>query len=426
MCERFIYESPIFSKNKMFIGIDDTDSEKGMCTTYIAALLHEKLDTTGYPRLIRLNPNIPYKTRGNGAIALNAKGNPKKIKESVLETVKKYAHLQNKKTNPGVVFMEDLNQKNKKILNDFYQKTVSEIVTIEEAEEIAKSVKAEIHKFNNGRGVIGALAAMGARLSDKTYELIAYRTRKDYGKQKKIDRNSVFEMNEKTYPETFDNIDPDTGQILITPHGYDPVFCGIRGNSVEIVKKAWRILKPLEKIERIQIFETNQGTDAHLRKKKISGLEPYDCAILVGKVISNPKSIEGGHVIFRLSDKSGEIDCAAYEPTGEFRDIIRKLRVGDHIEVYGGIGKYPTTLNLEKIQILKLERAYERIPPECCGRRMTSAGKGKGFKCKRCGKKLGEDAAVVKEIPRDLEFGFYEVPPRARRHLSMPLIRTKK
>jgi len=233
-------------------------------------------------------------------------------------------------------------------------------------------------------------------------------------------------MNEKTYPETFDNIDPDTGQILITPHGYDPVFCGIRGNSVEIVKKAWRILKPLEKIERIQIFETNQGTDAHLRKKKISGLEPYDCAILVGKVISNPKSIEGGHVIFRLSDKSGEVDCAAYEPTGEFRDIIRKLRVGDHIEVYGGIGKYPTTLNLEKIQILKLERAYERIPPECCGRRMTSAGKGKGFKCKRCGKKLGEDAAVVKEIPRDLEFGFYEVPPRARRHLSMPLIRTKK
>ena len=426
MCERFIYESPIFSKNKMFIGIDDTDSEKGMCTTYIAALLHEKLGTTGYPRLIRLNPNIPYKTRGNGAIALNAKGNPKKIKESVLETVKKYAYLQNKKTNPGVVFMEDLNQKNKKILNDFYQKTVSEIVTIEEAEEIAKSVKAEIHKFNNGRGVIGALAAMGARLSDKTYELIAYRTRKDYGKQKKIDRNSVFEMNEKTYPETFDNIDPDTGQILITPHGYDPVFCGIRGNSVEIVKKAWRILKPLEKIERIQIFETNQGTDAHLRKKKISGLEPYDCAILVGKVISNPKSIEGGHVIFRLSDKSGEVDCAAYEPTGEFRDIIRKLRVGDHIEVYGGIGKYPTTLNLEKIQILKLERAYERIPPECCGRRMTSAGKGKGFKCKRCGKKLGEDAAVVKEIPRDLEFGFYEVPPRARRHLSMPLIRTKK
>jgi len=140
MCERFIYESPIFSKNKMFIGIDDTDSEKGMCTTYIAALLHEKLGTTGYPRLIRLNPNIPYKTRGNGAIALNAKGNPKKIKESVLETVKKYAYLQNKKTNPGVVFMEDLNQKNKKILNDFYQKTVSEIVTIEEAEEIAKSV----------------------------------------------------------------------------------------------------------------------------------------------------------------------------------------------------------------------------------------------------------------------------------------------
>ena len=408
----------------MLIGIDDTDSLKGGCTTYLAALLWEKLDAVGFPKLVRLNPNIPYKTRGNGAVALNIKGNSKEIKEVVLKIVKKHAHLQNKKTNPGVVFIEDLNRKNKKILNDFYQRVVSELVTIEEAEEIAKSIKAETHKFNNGRGIIGALAATGFS-GEKTYELIAYRVRRNYGKEKKIDKRSVFEMNKKTFPKTFDNIDPETKQILITPHGYDPVFCGIRGNTAEIVEKAFKLIKPLEEIERIRIFETNQGTDAHLINKKTSELKPYDCAILKGKVNLDPQSIEGGHVIFGFSDRAGKIACAAYEPTGGFRDIARKLIKGDELMVYGGIGKYPTTLNLEKIKVLKLERIYEKIPPECCGRRMTSAGRSKGFKCRKCGKRLGEDAAILREVPRKLKPGFYEVPPRARRHLSRPLIRMK-
>ena len=31
----------------MFIGIDDTDSEKGLCTTYLAAVLMERLAAFG-------------------------------------------------------------------------------------------------------------------------------------------------------------------------------------------------------------------------------------------------------------------------------------------------------------------------------------------------------------------------------------------
>ncbi|MDD1732124.1 MAG: hypothetical protein CG440_1570, partial [Methanosaeta sp. NSM2] len=57
----------------MFIGIDDTDSEKGLCTTYLAAVLMERLrplgDVVGWPRLIRLNPCARFKTRGNAALA---------------------------------------------------------------------------------------------------------------------------------------------------------------------------------------------------------------------------------------------------------------------------------------------------------------------------------------------------------------------
>jgi tRNA(Ile2)-agmatinylcytidine synthase len=54
---------------QMIIGLDDTDSKEGMCTTYLAAVLIEKLAAfarvEGYPLLVRLNPNIIYKTRGN-------------------------------------------------------------------------------------------------------------------------------------------------------------------------------------------------------------------------------------------------------------------------------------------------------------------------------------------------------------------------
>ena len=55
----------------LHIGLDDTDSPEGGCTTYIGARLVEELDALGvrftdYPNLLRLNPNVPWKTRGNG------------------------------------------------------------------------------------------------------------------------------------------------------------------------------------------------------------------------------------------------------------------------------------------------------------------------------------------------------------------------
>lgn len=412
----------------MLIGIDDTDSLDGMCTTYLAALLCEKLEITKFPKLIRLNPNIPYRTRGNGAISLEVEGDSDHIRETVLNLVRKHAHIDNERTNPGIAFIKEPNQRDRKILENFYKKTMSEMVSIKEAEEIAEKANAEIHRFNNGRGIIGALAAIGSDLMDCTYELLAYRIPENYSKERKIDKESVFEMNERTYPLTFDNLDPETGQILITPRGRgnDPVFCGIRGETPAAVEEAWALIKSLEKIERTQIFQTNQGTDAHLRRKKVSETRAYDCVILKGRVSVNPQTIAGGHTIFGFTDSSGEIACAAYEPTGRFRDTVRGLAVGDKLCVSGGIGRYPNTVNLEKIEILELSKNYKREPPLCCGKRMTSAGKGKGFKCRKCGKKAGEDSAILKEIPRELKPGFYEVPPRARRHLSMPLVRMNK
>ena len=60
----------------MFVAADDTDSMRGNCTTYLATeiirvLVYEDgLDLIGFPRLVRLNPAIPWKTRGNGALVM--------------------------------------------------------------------------------------------------------------------------------------------------------------------------------------------------------------------------------------------------------------------------------------------------------------------------------------------------------------------
>ncbi|HJM17891.1 MAG TPA: DNA-binding protein, partial [Candidatus Poseidoniia archaeon] len=57
----------------LHIGIDDTDSLEGGCTTWLITEVIKELsdfDLVGPPRLVRLNPNVPWKTRGNGALAL--------------------------------------------------------------------------------------------------------------------------------------------------------------------------------------------------------------------------------------------------------------------------------------------------------------------------------------------------------------------
>jgi len=416
----------------MYVGIDDTDSKEGMCTTYICSVIIDELKYFGfsiidYPRLIRLNPFARFKTRGNGALSfkinIKSEEDVQKVKEIVLKKIEELSELEDERTNPGVVFYRgEITEE----LRSYSLKVIKNIISINEAEKFAKEIGAEIFKFKKGRGIIGALAAIGCPNTDKTYELLTYRIPQNYGKKRQIDYESVFEMNRSTYPETFDNVDSKSGYIAIEPHTPCPILYGIRGESPEAVLDAYKMIKVHEPIEKITIFETNQHTDMHLVKTdKIEAIEKFKCYIIEGRVKDFPHTREGGHVIFILEDESGEIPCAAYEPTKEFRDIIRNFVHGDKIRVYGGIGE-KGTLNAEKIKILELAKVYKSQNPLCeCGKRMKSAGSGKGYKCIKCGFKLREDTKDIMEVKRNLKEGFYEVPPSARRHLSKPLVRMK-
>lgn len=410
----------------MIIGLDDTDSKEGMCTTYLAAVLIEKLASfakvEGYPLLIRLNPNIIYKTRGNAAMAipieLNRSTDSGTVRKMVIDLVSEMAEFYAENTNPGVVFIEDASEDMKKDLTAFSLRAVQDVLEIREAEELLER-HGICHKgFKNGRGLIGALAAAGFALTglpDITYELIAYREKKQWGTPRVIDEDSVWKA--AVQPDTWDTVDHENRRIVFAPHSPDPILFGIRGKSELAVQRAFSFIKS-EPFERYVVFMTNQNTDMHLLRAKISEVIDLRSYILDGTISKPPKTIVGGHVIFEISDGSASIECAAFEPTKGFRSIIRNLSAGDEVTVYGSVKD--GTLNLEKLKVTALNQ-NELRNPLCCGKRMKSMGHGQGFRCEKCGAKAKEQ--VIESIKRNISTGFYEVPPCARRHLSKPLVR---
>jgi tRNA(Ile2)-agmatinylcytidine synthase len=190
------------------------------------------------------------------------------------------------------------------------------------------------------------------------------------------------------------------------------------------------MLKINEKVERWSIFRTNQGTDSHLKMvKAIKQIRPCRPVIIVGIVTEEPRMIPGRHVVFTIGDKTGEADCAAYEPTGKFRNVIKKLTRNDVVKVFGGVrppsSKHPITINLEKIQLLKLVSKTIMKNPMCkkCGKHMESMGKNKGFRCKKCRNKAYKAKKTIVKINRLLHEELYIPPPRANRHLTKPFSR---
>jgi tRNA(Ile2)-agmatinylcytidine synthase len=421
----------------MHIGIDDTDSTRKGCTTYVAALLVEKLfglraRFIDYPNLIRLNPNVPWKTRGNGALCLRVRygeNSEEKLKETVISTVEENADLEYAGTDPGIVFFKRATIP--KEIRVFARNAITDVVSLKDALKLLTKFKGEALGFKNGRGIIGALAAVGETLrADHSYEILAYRTPENYGLKRKVNETSIFEMDKATAPCTFNNVDEERGRVIITPRGPDPILFGIRGESPEIVKKAVNIVKPLEPLERWVIFRTNQGTDAHLKRAaKLNLIKPYTSVIVKGFVAASPKIVPRRHVIFPIKDESGQVDCAAYEPTGFLRRVAMKLIIGDYVETYGAVRapsqSRPLTINLEKIRLLKLapEIVYENPVCPKCGRRLKSMGKSKGFRCERCGFRTTSLKKAETRIKRDIERGLYITSTRSQRHLTKPTSR---
>lgn len=429
----------------LWVGVDDTDSLRGMCTTFLATEIVRELtltyDLIGYPRLVRLNPNIPWKTRGNGALALRfgaglgrpttvgriadrpirsyprSRGHedPEELREPLEALVRTWSVFDDPTTNPAYSILR------RQPPPSLYWRAVRGVVSRGEARAAASGLGI-LRGYKNGRGVIGAAAAVAWRPRDRTYEVLAYRHPSLWGLRREVDPASVREM-DRRHPTTFNNYDYVNQKVVLAPHSPCPVLFGIRGDHPEELPRAMRMIRG-EAPERWLLFETNQGTDDHVIPEDWS-LRPFTATTLEGRVGSVPATISGGHVFFELRGRRS-LTVGAYEPSKQFRDTVRALRPGDRVRATGSIRDEPRTLNLERLEVLSVAQTRRKIAnPRCpaCGKSMKSVGCGAGFRCAHGHAKLPPEAVVTMSEERGIVPGLYEPPACARRHLAKPIQR---
>ena len=424
------------------IGLDDTDSRtRGMCTTYLAARLAEAIVDTGgsveRTLLVRLNPAVEHKTRGNAALAIHTDLPAAAAAELAAERIDALAVDADARTSPGLVVADDDPETVPDAVAELAVRAVGDQLNLATALDIAETAGYEHRGWAGagcdvaGRGRIGALAAVGAwaAFDEWTYEQIAYREFDRCGSPREVDIDSVFAAADRGYPTVWDTVDREEGQAVCVPNAPGPILYGVRGDDPDAVASVADGIDG-EPIERDRCFVTNQGTDSHLQAGTLGSLKDGGAYRVDGVVTEPPATREGGHVFFTLGsardenadDAMGEAtaDCVAFEPTKRFRDRVRALRTGDRLTV---CGEYSDgTIKLEKFAVRELIRT-ERVTPTCesCGRRMKSAGSGQGYRCRDCG--TSAPGKVTRQVDRELDQGWYEVPPCARRHIAKPLVR---
>ena len=417
------------SAGTLDIGFDDTDSPRGMCTTFlaykIAGLLRKQdVEFLDFPRLVRFNPNIPWKTRGNGAVSLKVRtDNASEIKDQVKDLVGRYSDTKNG-ANPGLVFFEDGTVPDS--FSRFSDLALWQLISRGKARQFASENGLDFFCMGNGQGLVGAIGAIGYAFDDHTLELLSYRKKQNFGKKRQISPRSV-QLVHETNPGTFGCFDEKKHRVLIAPHGPDPVFYGIRGENVGSLLRAAKTLQTGEKLDGYMIFKSNQGTGDHLKNTfGIADMRPYASGRVVGTVKDGPKVARGGHVFFTLAFGGHEFRCAVYRPTA-MSSAALGLIPGDRICVGGGIRKasknFPRVLNVEFIRILGLKRHLVASNPLCrdYSKSMKSKGAGQGYQCARCGKKSPKKQVLA--IPRKVKRRLYLPAVSAHRHLTRPMQR---
>ncbi len=422
----------------MYVAIDDTDSQDRMCTTYLIyeIVSRGKYDVIGDPELVRLNPNIGYKTRGNGALNINlGKGVGRKsiigkiggkfiysyekiaeepdgykLMDFVSSIVEEFYVKDDEKTNPGIVISSNRFDK------ELYGKALQEDISIEFIENYL-SGRALYRKIKTGHGIIGSSASLAWHRERYTYELLDYRYPhyEDISHKEKMEISTIPE----SFRSTFNNIDIKNKYPAIFPKPKTPVIFGVRGINRDDLITTYDKIQETHNIDDqgYIIYKTNQGTDDHIMPEPdyLSNMGSYS---LTGIVSGNPYTIEGGHSFADFKYKNMEIKLAAFEPTKEFRKVLMSLIPGDIVNAFGSYAN--GTIKLEKICIVKKARLYRKDPPLCPECHVKTRSKGQmDYRCPVCKKRYRNPQ--ISEVPRELEERFYEVPVIARRHVSMPV-----
>lgn len=428
----------------MWMGVDDTDGKDGGCTTYVLSELltaarERSIDLLGEPRLVRLNPNIPFKTRGNGALSACfgiGSGPPRRVAmiggrsvrgypagrplpraradewfEAAWQVVRRLASPE-PGTDPALVAAP------RRLPAELYYRAVRGRVSVASARRVVRAAGGRLRTAGTERGIVGAAAAIAWPGRRATWERIAYRAPSVWGTPRRVDPASVVAA-QRADERLFLCADGRTRRLLVAPHTACPILYGLRSTDRRALATAARRVRS-EPVDRWVVFRTNQGTGDHLSRRSIRTLRPFDSARVRGTIVGRPVPLRGGHVRFDLTDGSARaLTCLVFEPTKTLPTLAAGLEDGDPLELWGGRAADPE-LRVEGIRILRpLDRGQSR-PPWCpaCTRSTDSLGRGRGFRCGRCRRRWPPEAAL--QVPASSRFGpgTYHPTPSARRHLA--------
>ncbi len=428
----------------MLLAFDNTDSKDGGCTSHVAfnvLLALPELALRGLPRLVRLNPNVPWKTRGNAAVVLplgHPVGPQVRVGELRGREILAFPESPPAKANHGVlrsvwevlekVAQEDampgLAMFDESPPHAAYWQTVRTFVQPDAAMNSLKALDAFSTATGDGRALVGCLGAAAWPGPPSSYEFIAYREPERWGTQRKVDSAPLRALDGTGV--TFHTWDDGVDRATCIPHTPCPVLMGLRGRDPDTLR-ATAIAAigraAQEPVDGWLLWATNQASGDHVtRIDDLGQAQALGTVEVPAVVLAAPQTLPGGHVRVKLRDAPGrEFHALAFEPTHAFRDAVRGLRVGDAVIVVGAWGN--DSVRLEKLRIVELAADREPSSPLCpaCGTTMRSKGRSSGFRCSTCKKRLGPEAKVWKELPRLVQSGWHEVPVMARRHLHRPV-----
>ena len=388
-----------------WLGLDDTDSLNGGCTTEVLfQLLKDLPEYASYsnPRLVRLWPFAQRRTRGNAAVAVElTTENEKELLKHLddwwiqhLVALKGEIGTSNHSdrtqypADPGMVWVSEA-------MNDevFYKSAVSSEIQLSELPSVTR------HWGGNGR--IGATAAILWPATHFTYEAIAWREDDSEG-PRQLDEEALTLVED--LEDTFLCRNPKLGTSLLAPRGNSPVLFGIRAWSKDVAQQALSILengKDTEPSKGSLVFQTNQATDDHLGKP-------------IEAVVRSKSILKKGHVVLETS----EGQWMAFRQSHTVALLSQWLIEGDII-LGNGLRDENNVLHLELLQVKQSMSEQKRPRCKVCNKSMKSMGKNQGLRCKKCNQTSSRGWIEVERVAPFV--GWVQPPPSSRRHLSKPL-----
>lgn len=369
----------------MWLGLDDTDSLLGGCTTLVFHKLLENIPCEhGTPRLTRLWPFANRRTRGNAALSVELHCGKEIIpwletywEENILPLKGKigtsnHSNRPQFPADPGLVLFE--NQPKEDI---YWQGVRGELSYIEGGWQWG------------GHGRIGAAASCAWRKNTSTWEAIAWTKKERYVSEELLTKVEKME-------ETFLCRDPRTNRGLISPRGNSPILFGVRSQNQTGARRALDILlEDCSEIIGCRIFCTNQATGDHIDETRFC-------------TVHEIKQLKGGHIII-----NNEILC--FSDSGNLNLLSQWLEPEDKIE-YMGL-EFEGKVHLEAMRVIE---SKQKTRPMCgCGTRMKSMGQNKGSRCPKCKSKSNVDWIFENREP--LFLGWIQPPYDKRRHLAKDL-----